>query len=144
MKNQNKTLKCISIFTIVIVFFTLSSCNKEDTGSNLKYTPKNIYYKWTTSADCPFPSGYSLTYNHPDLPSSLTKNQQYGPMTAGSVEIIVNSSNGNSSTYNTLSSPPTGYKRIYTHNIFRFNSSVNRCNFYLNDQNSLTFVDQPM
>jgi hypothetical protein len=107
-----------------------------NTSGDLKYTSKNIYYRWTTLSTCPFQSGYSLTYNHPDLPRSLTKNQQYGPMAAGSIEITVTSSNGSTSSYNTLSEPLTGYKRIYTHNIFRFNDSVNCCNFYLNDQSS--------
>jgi hypothetical protein len=115
-----------------------------NTCGDLQYTAKNIYYRWTTSATCPIPSGYSLTYNHPDLPSNLTKNQQYGPMAGGSVEIIVNYPTGSTSSYNTLSEPPIGYKRIYTHTIFSFNNSVNRCNFNLNDQGSLTYVDQPL
>lgn len=106
-------------------------------------TPKTIYYLWTTSSTCPFPSGYSLTCKHPGLPSTLTQNQQYGIM-AGSIEIIVSSINGSTSSYHTLSEPPIGYKRIYTHNIFQFNNAVNRCNFYLNNPSALTYVDLPL
>ena len=145
MKNQYSNSNWISICAIIIVLITLSSCDKKDTSSTLKNTPKNIYYKWTTSADCPFPSGYSVNYNYPDLPSILTKNQQYGPITAGTVEFVVRSNNGNNtSSYITLNSPPSGYKRIYTHNIFQFNFDLNRCVFYLNDPSALTYVDMPM
>ena len=145
MKNKYITSKCISIFAIMAVLFTLSSCDKKNTSNNSKNAPKNIYYKWTTSADCPFPSGHSLTYNHPDLPSILTKNQQYGPISAGVIELIANDNIGRKSTgYINLSSPPDGYKRIYTHNVFQFNFDLNRCVFYINESIALTYVDLPM
>jgi hypothetical protein len=109
----------------------------------LQYSPKNIYYKWTTSSTCPLPSGISLIYNHPDLLSTLTKNQQYGPLAAGPFEIIIKDNiNGSTPTYYTLSEPPAGYKRIYTHNIFQFSTSVGRCQFYINAP--IPYVDQPL
>ena len=111
-----------------------------NTCGDLKYTPKNIYYRWTNSSTCPMPSGYHFTYNYPDLPSTLTKNQLYGPIAAGYVEINFDTE----STGNTLSAPAAGYKRIYTHTIFKFNDGVNRCTFHLNDQSSLSYVDQPL
>lgn len=117
-----------------------------DRCGKLEFTPKNIYYRWTTSANCPFPSGYSLTYNNPDLPSNLSKSQLYGPLAAGNVEIIVNYSGGATSKYNNLSAPPAGYKRIYTHIIFSYDNTLNRCIFNWNtdDSSVLTYVDQPL
>lgn len=112
----------------------------------LKNTPKNIYYRWTTSSSCPFPSGYSLTYNYPGLPSSLTQNQLYGPVAAGTIQIIVNSGGSNpTSKSNNLSSPAAGYnKRIYTHIIMAYDNTLNRCIFQFNsdDRSVLTYVDQ--
>ncbi len=112
----------------------------------LQYTPKNIYYRWTIGATCSFPPGYSMTYINPDLPSSLTQNQVYGPVAAGSIKITVNYSSGSTDYYHTLSAPPTGYKRTYTHYVFIFSSAVNRCQFALgsNDNSILTYVDQPL
>jgi len=107
----------------------------------LKNTPKNIYYRWTTSSTCPFPSGYSLTYYYPDLPNSLTKNQLYGPVAAGLIQMKLNGSDYN----NNLSAPAAGYnKRIYTHIIFGYDNTLNRCIFQFNTDNSsiLTYVDQ--
>ena len=108
----------------------------------LKNTPKNIYYRWTTSSTCPFPSGYSLTYNYPGLPSSLTKNQLYGPVEAGTIRMKLN---GGSDYVNNLSAPAAGYnKRIYTHIIFGYENTLNRCIFQFNTDNSsvLTYIDQ--
>lgn len=119
--------------------------NWTNTCGELKHTPKNIYYQWTNSSTtCIIPSYYTFTYNYTDLPSTLTKNQQYGPIIPGSVEIIFNN-NGNSSTkfYCKLSEPPTGYKRIYTHNIYQFNNDLNRCLLYLNES-GLSYVDLPL
>ncbi len=107
----------------------------------LKYTPKNIYYRWTTSSTCSFPSGYTLTYNYPDLPSSLTKSQLYGPIAPGLIRMKMS---GNDYS-NNLSGPAPGYsKRTYTHIIYAYDNTLNRCVFQLNsDINSiLTYVDE--
>jgi len=107
----------------------------------LKNTPKNIYYRWTTSSTCSFPSGYSLTYSNPDLPTSLTKDQLYGPVAAGPLQLKLNGVDY----YNNLSAPAAGYsKRIYTHIIFAYDNTLSRCVFQLNsDINSiLTYVDE--
>ncbi len=109
-----------------------------NTCGELKYTPKNVYYRWTNGSNCPMPSRYSFTYNYPDLPGNLTKNQLYGPIAAGNVEI--NFGTGTPLASTTLTAPAEGYKRIYTHTIFQFNNSVNRCIFYLNGDAGLTYV----
>ena len=116
-----------------------------NTCGALQYTPKNIYYRWTKSATCTLPSNYSLTYNHPDLPSSLTKDQNYGPISAGNFEITFNYSGSTPTTYYlTLSAPPTGYKRIYTHSVMNYNNDLNRCLMTINSPAYLTYVDEPL
>jgi hypothetical protein len=114
-----------------------------NTCGELKYIPKNVYYRWTNSSTCPLPSDYIYNYKHPDLPSTLNINQQYGPIAAGSVEIILNDKNGSYLNHITLSPPPTGYKRIYTNNVYQFNTDVNRCLSYLTGS-GLTYVDLPL
>jgi len=113
-----------------------------NTCGELKKDSKNIYYKWQTDATCSIPSTYYLTWKQPDLPTSLTKNQLYGPMAASTMEVIINNSGSSpSSYYKTLEAPAAGYKRIYTHTVFSFSSAVNRCTFSLSN---LTYVDQPL
>lgn len=113
----------------------------------LNNTPKNIYYSWTTSSNCPLPAGNTLTFKYPNLPSNLSKDQVYGPVASGTIEIILdNGFNDPISYYNNLSEPPAGYKRIYTHIIFSYSDILNRCvfNFNTDDSSILTYVDQEL
>ena len=111
-----------------------------NTCGPLKKTEKRIYYRWVDGS-CQIPSSYSLSFIHPDLPSTLSKNQYYGPISAGSIEIKV-TSNGTTSNYINLSEPPAGYKRLYTSVYTTFDNDVNRCLYYM--PHAPTYVDQPL
>lgn len=110
-----------------------------NTCGELKYSPKRIFYRWTQSSSC---SGfnYNLSFNYPDLASTLVKNQYYGPIAAGTIEVTLYY-NGDSYQYSVmLEDPPAGYKRLYTDSAMVFDTGVNRCVFSIGLQ--LVYIDQ--
>lgn len=99
----------------------------------------SIFFRWTEDSQCS-PISYSESYKYPNLPSNLSENKDYGPIAAGTVEVVLNHNGSSSSYYFTLTEPPAGYNRYYTSTTWKFNSSVNRCNFTRGS--SLTYVDK--
>lgn len=154
-----KGLRIASCLIMVFTMMCISSCTKaaindeDDTDDTdninninnvdpIQPASSKIYYRWTTGSGCPFPysSSPSLIFTKSDLPNSLTENTLYGPLAAGSIMV----SRGTEDHNYTLLAPPTGYKRTYTHNVFKHDISLNRCLFTLFSNSDLTYVDQKL
>lgn len=133
-----KPFKLSLVFCCAVLLF--SSCIKKKIDEMLDpdiddtTNEYEIFYRWTENLSYPANSnGSGCTtvasyYNnsHPDLPSGISKNQFYGPLTPGTFVVDLRSNGGG--VYNgTLAAPAKGYRRYYTHLIKEYSSSVNRC-----------------
>lgn len=123
-----------------------------NTCGELKKSNTQIYYRWVVGNTCTFPSQYSLIYKNSSISSNLTKNTYYGPITLAQtlpgyynffIDLKNNTENYTNEYSLELVPPANGYKRYYTHTVFTYESSVNRCLFSLSNS-SLTYVDQPL
>jgi len=107
----------------------------------LKKETTQIFYRWTDDPSCS-PLSYSISSDYAGLSGGMAKNQYYGSVAPGSVTLSLYYNGSTNNYYVTLAAPADGYKRLYTETVYKFNPSVNRCNFMLGS--SLTYEDQPL
>ena len=121
-------------------------------GGGGNTTAPLIYYRWTEDLSylswsdglwCDVSVAPYYNNSHPDIPDYATKNQYYGPVSAGSFTIELSSIGGGTIT-KTLYAPASGYKRYYTHRMKEFYDPLNRCVLVGVQTTALTYEDKPL